>query len=723
MDFETAKRIAKQQLASYLEQYHGIDASSRKNFKCLNPEHTDHNPSMGFDENNNRVKCFACGASYDIFDLIGVDFGISGVGQQMKKAFELFSLQVDKDISRSKPAKVETALNWDGTPETAPPPPVQSKTAQGEPPQSQSERLNIGSYIDNCAERHTDYFKQRGIPEELVKRFKLGFDGNFRRGTGGQTWAAAILPNGNGSGYIARNTDANADKKNRYRKAGAGYLFNPDGISSPKRPLIVVEGEFDALSVLAVGGEAVGLGSTSHKDLFLKELGNVPQQNRPPAVVLALDNDEDGAKCAEYLARELKAMGVKSYQMNLYGKYKDANAALLGEPEAFKAAIEQTASLELLDKAEAEKIKAEYMNTSAAAHIQEFVNGIAEAVNTPHIPTGFSGLDTVLDGGLYEGLYIIGAISSLGKTTFALQIIDQIAAAGYDCLIFSLEMARAELMSKSISRFSLIGTIQSGGDTRNAKTARGITAGERYPRYNSTEKALIKQSIDSYKSIAGNIYIHEGIGNINVWDVREIVKKHIEITGRSPIVLVDYLQILAPADVRATDKQNTDKNVLELKRISRDYKIPVIGISSFNRDNYNAPVSMIAFKESGAIEYSSDVLIGLQLEGAGESGFNVDEAKAENPRRVELKVLKNRSGATGGVVLYQYYPQFNYFKETGVKQKTAADKPDSNGNFKVDTTKAAPKPRTSRKDTKKALAEIREAKKAENGELIKINGD
>jgi replicative DNA helicase len=72
---------------------------------------------------------------------------------------------------------------------------------------------------------------------------------------------------------------------------------------------------------------------------------------------------------------------------------------------------------------------------------------------------------------------------------------------------------------------------------------------------------------------------------------------------------------------------------------------------------------MEAFKESGAIEYSSDVLIGLQLEGAGEDNFNATEEKQRDPRRVELVVLKNRNGSTGTKLEYNYYPRFNYFSE------------------------------------------------------------
>ena len=295
------------------------------------------------------------------------------------------------------------------------------------------------------------------------------------------------------------------------------------------------------------------------------------------------------------------------------------------------------------------------------------MDGIADSVNTPYIPTGFNKLDDIFDGGLYEGLYIVGAISSLGKTTFITQIADQIAQNGTDVLIFSLEMARTELMSKSISRHTLQEVLNNGGDMRNAKTARGITTGKKYERYSNTEMELITSAIKTYADYASRIYISEGIGDIGAAEIRDAVRKHIAFTGNTPVVVIDYLQILAPADVRATDKQNTDKAVMELKRISRDFKLPILGISSFNRENYSNAVTMAAFKESGAIEYSSDVLIGLQLKGAGEKGFNATEEKRKNPREIELVILKNRNGRTGDTVDFSYYPMFNYFAELGAE--------------------------------------------------------
>ena len=128
---------------------------------------------------------------------------------------------------------------------------------------------------------------------------------------------------------------------------------------------------------------------------------------------------------------------------------------------------------------------------------------------------------------------------------------------------------------------------------------------------------------------------------------------------------MDYLQIIAPHSDRATDKQRVDHAVLELKRISRDYRLPIIAISSFNREGYKESVSFENLKESGAIEYSADIVIGLQLEGAGKKDFNPTEAKKKDPRKVEAVILKNREGRVGDKILFSYYPMFNYFHEEG----------------------------------------------------------
>ncbi len=110
--------------------------------------------------------------------------------------------------------------------------------------------------------------------------------------------------------------------------------------------------------------------------------------------------------------------------------------------------------------------------------------------------------------------------------------------------------------------------------------------------------------------------------------------------------------------------------------MSRDYAIPVIVISSFNRDNYTAPVNLASFKESGAIEYSSDVLIGLQYDGMDYQEGEAEKAREKRIReimkdalvagskgeaqKIQVKILKHRNGSKGDTLL-DFYPMFNYF--------------------------------------------------------------
>jgi hypothetical protein len=85
--------------------------------------------------------------------------------------------------------------------------------------------------------------------------------------------------------------------------------------------------------------------------------------------------------------------------------------------------------------------------------LKEDLKQVEEGVKTATISTGFESLDNELGGGLRTGsLIILGGIPSLGKTTLALNIANNIAKTGRDVLFFSLEMSRVELELKSISR-------------------------------------------------------------------------------------------------------------------------------------------------------------------------------------------------------------------------------------------------------------------------------
>lgn len=441
-------------------------------------------------------------------------------------------------------------------------------------------------------------------------------------------------------------------------------VYNLEALMTSTKPVIITMDEVDARTLQAVGVEAIALISAKGYGTVIDYL----RTNRPVSgIILSLDDNKGGKHASTKLYSAISGQGIPVMELDMKLDYPTIYHAYKEDPDAFIEAVNKAVESfrgELLAM-ELQKIEA-YKEGSARSYLGALMRTIQDTKTTKPIATGYPDLDHVLDGGLYEGLYILGAISSLGKTTFIQQMADQIAQAGHDVLFFSLEMSRLEIMSKSISRHTFNRSINDTGKTHLAKTGRGVISGWKWESYTDQEKQLINKSIEDYGSYGDKIYIVEGQGNIGAKQILQRVEEHIKYTGNTPIVIVDYLQILAPHDPRATDKQNTDKAVLDLKRISRDYSTPVIGISSLNRANYKTQISYEAFKESGAIEYSSDVLIGLQLAGVGANNFDVDEAKEKIPREIELKILKNRSGRTGAKIEYLYYPMFNYFEEASV---------------------------------------------------------
>lgn len=686
MDRRQAKEVVRSRIEDYL-QSRGIN--TRRAFNCLNPEHTDTSPSMSLDRRNNRVHCFSCGARYDIFDLIGIDYGLTDHKEIFDKGYELYGVQVDNTPRRSTPE--EDFSDMDGQ--------KQAKSGQvhssyTQPTHTQDIHTSAPEedrtgYYKACRDRlsQTDYPTLRGLSAETLERHYIGYDPAFKTKDHEDNyvqWKALIIPTGRGS-YAARNTDPSAHHKDRYRKRGAAQIFSYKSLYSSASPIFITEGEIDAMSIEEAGGAAVGLGSYDNVDILLRLLSD----KRPSQMlVIAFDNEEEEGKrkraeeAEAKLSAGLRSLSIPYTVYHPYGAAKDANEALTTDREAFSAAIKKAEGMaEQAEEAQRER----YLSENAGTYLQDFIDGITASVDTEAIPTGFKTLDAVLDGGLYEGLVTVGGISSLGKTSLIMQVADNVASAGRDVLIFSLEMARAELMAKSISRHTLQIALAGGMDTRNAKTARGITSGKRYANYNRTELQLIQDAITAYGKYANHLFITEGVGDITVEAIRGRVRQHLLCTGgkalvdentgkesivggRRPLIIVDYLQIISPYNDRATDKQNTDKAVLELKRLSRDYKLPVVAISSFNRSGYKEAVTFEQLKESGSIEYSSDIVIGLQLKGAGKKTFDPTAEKKKDPREIELVILKNRQGSVGDKVALSYYPMFNYFTDGGLSK-------------------------------------------------------
>ena len=600
----------------------------------------------------NRYKCFKCGLSGDLLDLVGAAYQLESFPEKLQRAAEIYRYPFDA-ASLGVPA-----------PRKAPP------RAPG---------ADCSAYFAQCraAARDTDYFAGRGLSPEVVAQFGLGFDPDFSEGTGARHWAAAILPTSAFS-YEARNTQVapNDAKKGKYkyRKHGAAVLFNGQALETEtEKPIFVCEGILDALSIIQCGGAAVALGSAVNYPLLLKALEKVS-----PAMplVLLLDEDETGRHNAEKLAAELDKRKIPyAAAEGILEGYHDPNERLVQDAAGLRDAIALLQSQLEVMPTPRESQKQEYLQNNAESALNEFLAAVKESERRPLLSTGFPGLDKVLGGGLFSGLYVLGAISSLGKTTLSVQLADQLAAQGQDVLFFSLEQSRFDLMSKSISRESCLFCRENALPLQNASTNRTVLDGRCWQDLSREQRRVLDEAIRRYRRYAGHLYLYEGVGNLSVAQIRETVKNHISFTGsKHPVVCIDYLQILkaAQGDERAADKQVVDRNVTALKQLSRDFDLPVLAVSSLNRASYTEKIGMAAFKESGSIEYGSDVLLGLQLAGVGENGFDPASAKAKDPREVELCVLKNRNGPTAekGIPL-AYYPQFNLFCEA---RKAPAEK-------------------------------------------------
>lgn len=582
------------------------------------------------------AKCFSCDAKGDIFDWIGHIEGITDKNEQFKRATEIFNYPWGSDAPKKKE-----------------PPEVKSKP----------EVHDYRGYYQKCqaaAQPGISYLKGRGISEETSKAQGIGYDPEKK---------ILIIPVSD-SYYVSRTIEG----KQYYNSPGSSAITN-EHLLDQKDPVFIVEGAIDALSIQETGGKAIALNSTSN---YTKLLEAIKHRENTPTLILSLDNDEAGERAATSLKNALQKEKRSYIIMGTSGTFKDQNERLQSDRAGLEAdidaAIERAYITEAEDREKAEREQAaeleEYQNSNVSAYLENYLDVIARKSSQPAISTGFPLLDKTLDGGLFPGLYIMGALSSLGKTTFILQIADHAAAAGHDVLFFSLEMSRIELIAKSISR----NTFLLAETKRNAKTTRGILNGSVYKNYTTDETQLIVKALTEHKKAGKNLYITEALGDIGTAEIRERIDTHRRLTGRTPLIVIDYLQILKPFDPKSSDKQNTDKAVIDLKRISRDYSTPVLAVSSLNRENYSVSISMQSFKESGAIEYSSDVLIGLQISGAsdwketqGAKGNNkkeIEEAKKKKPRELELVILKNRNGEyPEHNILYDYYPAFNYFTE------------------------------------------------------------
>lgn len=163
---------------------------------------------------SSSYKCFKCGLSGDAFFWIGKHFGAEGFMRQAEEAARCYGVVLDAAKSgsggKTPDKKTESPYN--------------------------EEKASVGDYIQKCFKmaENTDYVALRGISKKTADSFMIGYDPDFREGTGGRSWKAVIIPTSEDS-YEARNIEVSANSKEnsgfKCRKHGRSRIFNGKALS------------------------------------------------------------------------------------------------------------------------------------------------------------------------------------------------------------------------------------------------------------------------------------------------------------------------------------------------------------------------------------------------------------------------------------------------------------------------------------------------------------
>ena len=302
-------------LGDYLKKYHNI-SDLKSFFKCLNPEHEDNHPSMMYTNKYNICKCFACGASYNIFSLIAQDYHLTDFKDQLNKLKELYLGYVPK---------VEEYEEIDE--------PLKDYT----------------NYYELCFKNRfkTNYLETRGIHEPLLQKYHIGFDENKKR---------MIFPIHKNC-YFARSVEG----KEKYKSKGRSDIWNRKVLenSTEKTIIYVTESIIDALSIEEVAPElkTISINGVGNIMNFAKILNDM---NYKGTVIISFDKDNAGITASKNLKEELVKSHIQTFENSLISSFddgKDLNECLILDREKFQKNVEyfSRAYKEYIEKKEHQK--------------------------------------------------------------------------------------------------------------------------------------------------------------------------------------------------------------------------------------------------------------------------------------------------------------------------------------------------------------------------------
>jgi len=243
------------------------------------------------------------------------------------------------------------------------------------------------------------------------------------------------------------------------------------------------------------------------------------------------------------------------------------------------------------------------------------------------VATGIASLDRMLAGGGWRpGLFLLAAGPGVGKSAFALQSSLRAVAGGQVVLYVSVEQSPKDLVGRIFCR-ELRAPIASYWN-RDPALAVGMRE-----RAGQVDLARLHLQEDPY--ILGED-LEGTVGRVRRWTA-ELCRTW----GQRPLVVVDYLQRLRPAeaDRRLDERLRVSMACLGLRQLARDLDVPVLAISSVGRTSYQGQPTLDWYKGSGDLEYDADCCLLLKPRDAPS-----DRPSPTTALPVDLHIMKNRYG-------------------------------------------------------------------------------
>jgi replicative DNA helicase len=245
------------------------------------------------------------------------------------------------------------------------------------------------------------------------------------------------------------------------------------------------------------------------------------------------------------------------------------------------------------------------------------------------IPTGFKDLDNILSGLQPSDLIIIAARPSMGKTSFALNIAQNVAKQNKIVGIISLEMSKEQLVERMFC--SLLSV-----DSWKMRTG----------KLTDEDFARIGGVMDELNSM--QIFIDDSIGG-SISELRS-KSRRLQMEHGLDLLIVDYMQLMSSGKSSfgaANRVQEMSEISRAFKGLARELHIPVIALSQLSRAVELRPSKipqLSDLRESGAIEQDADVVMMLYRE-------DYYEEDSDRAGITDVYIRKHRNGPTGRVEL------------------------------------------------------------------------